>query len=131
MMRDRRAVPLPEFMQIEAPVYAPRRTLSLMETEQFLLLAAYHLWRDDIWPIDGEALDKLRGALSPHPVRDQNKQFGMNVLEMALDRLTTAELIEIRRRGIVPTPRAIEELERAIAGTRKSAEDMLRKLLED
>lgn len=122
---------LPEFMQIEAPLYAPRRTLSLLETEQFLLLAAYHLWRDDVWPIDGEALDKLRGALSPHPVRDQNKQFGMNVLEMALDRLSTAGLIEIRKRGIVPTTRAIEELERAIAATKKSADDMLRKLLED
>jgi hypothetical protein len=124
-------VALPEFMQIEAPLYAPRRTLSLLETEQFLLLATYHLWRDDVWPIDGEALDKLRGALSPHPVRDQNKQFGMNVLEMALDRLSTAGLVEIRRSGIVPTTRAIEELERAIAGTKKSAEDMLRKLLED
>lgn len=122
---------LPEFMQIEAPLYAPRRTLSLLETEQFLLLAAYHLWRDDVWPIDGEALDKLRGALSPHPVRDQNKQFGMNVLEMALERLSTAGLIEIRKRGIVPTTRAIEELERAIAATKKSADDMLRKLLED
>ena len=75
-------MPLPEFMQIEAPVFAPRRTLSLLETEQFLLLAAYHLWRDDVWPIDGEALDKLRGALSPHPVRDQNKQFGMNVVNL-------------------------------------------------
>ena len=122
---------LPEFMQIEAPPFAPRRTLSLLETEQFLLLATYHLWRDDVWPIDGEALDKLRGALSPHPVRDQNKQFGMNVLEMALERLTTAELIEIRRRGIVPTTRAIEELERAIAETKKSAEDMLRRILGD
>ena len=122
---------LPEFMQIEAPLHAPRRTLSLLETEQFLLLAAYHLWRDDVWPIDGEALDKLRGALSPHPVRVQNKQFGMNVLEMALERLSTAELIEIRRRGIVPTTRAIEELERAIAETRKTPEAMLRKILED
>ncbi len=130
MARDE-DVTLPGFMQIEAPIFAPRRTLSLLETEQFLLLAAYHLWRDDVWPIDGEALDKLRGALSPHPVRDQNKQFGMNVLEMALDRLSTAELIEIRRRGIVPTTRAIEELERAVAATKKSAEDMLRKLLED
>ena len=124
-------MPLPEFMQIEAPAFAPRRTLSLLETEQFLLLACYHLWRDDVWPIDGEALDKLRGALSPHPVRDQNKQFGMNVLEMALERLTTAELIEVRRRGIVPTTRAIEELERAAAATKKTAETMLRKLLED
>lgn len=122
---------LPEFMQIEAPPFAPRRTLSLLETEQFLLLAAYHLWRDDVWPIDGEALDKLRGALSPHPVRDQNKQFGMNVLEMALERLSTGGLVEVRRSGIVPTKRAIEELERAIASTRKSAGDMLRKLLED
>ena len=124
-------MPLPEFMLIEAPVFAPRRTLSLLETEQFLLLASYHLWRDDVWPIDGEALDKLRGALSPHPVRDQNKQFGMNVLEMALERLSTAELVEVRRRGIVPTTRAIEELERAIAATKKTAEDMLRRLLED
>ena len=124
-------MPLPEFMQIEAPATAPRRTLSLRETEQFLLLASYHLWRDDVWPIDGEALDKLRGALSPHPVRDQNKQFGMNVLEMALERLGTAELIEIRRSGIVPTARAIEELERAVAETRKSAQDMLKRLLED
>ncbi|MBS7790664.1 hypothetical protein KTR66_11700 [Roseococcus sp. SDR] len=122
---------LPEFMQIEAPPFAPRRTLSLLETEQFLLLATYHLWRDDVWPIDGEALDKLRGAFSPHPVRDQNKQFGMNVLEMALERMSTGGLIEIRKRGIVPTTRAIEELERAIAETRKSAEDMLRKILED
>lgn len=122
---------LPDFMQIEAPPFAPRHTLSLLETEQFLLLAAYHLWRDDVWPIDGEALDKLRGALSPHPVRDQNKQFGMNVLEMALERLSTAGLIEIRRSGIVPTKRAIEELERAMAATKKSADDMLRKLLED
>lgn len=128
--RDDR-VALPEYMQIEAPVFAPRRTLSLLETEQFLLLASYHLWREDVWPIDGEALDKLRGALSPNPVRDQNKQFGMNVLEMALERLGTAELIEIRRRGIVPTTRAIEELERAIAETKKTAEAMLRKLLED
>ena len=122
---------LPEFMQIEAPPFAPRRTLSLLETEQFLLLAAYHLWRDDVWPIDGEALDKLRGALSPNPVRDQNKQFGMNVLEMALERLSTAELIEVRRRGIVPSTRAIEELERAIAETKKTPEAMLRKLLEE
>ena len=122
---------LPEFMQIEAPAMAPRRTLSLLETEQFLLLAAYHLWRDDVWPIDGEALDKLRGALSPHPVRDQNKQFGMNVLEMALERLGGAELIDIRRSGIMPSKRAIAELERAMAETRRSAEDMLRRLLED
>jgi hypothetical protein len=64
-------------------------------------------------------------------VRDQNKQFGMNVLEMALERLSTAELIELRRRGIVPTTRAIEELERAIAETRKTPEAMLRKILED
>ena len=130
MARDD-AVPLPDFMQIEAPPMAPRRTLSLLETEQFLLLAAYHLWRDDVWPIDGEALDKLRGALSPYPVRDQNRQFGMNVLEMALERLTGAELVEIRRGGIMPSKRAIAELERAMVETRRSAEDMLRKLLED
>ena len=121
---------LPDFMRIEAPAFALRRTLSLLETEQFLLLAAYHLWRDDVWPIDGEALDKLRGALSPHPVRDQNKQFGVNVLEMALERLMTAELIETRRSGILPTKRAIEELERAIAETHRTPEAMLRKLLE-
>ena len=122
---------LPDFMRIEAPPLAARRTLSLLETEQFLLLAAYHLWRDDVWPIDGEALDKLRGALSPHPVRDQNKQFGLNVLEMALERLTGAALIEVRRSGLVPTKRAIEELERAIAETHRTPEAMLRKLLED
>jgi len=124
-------MPLPEFMQIETPGTGARRTLSLRETEQFILLASYHLWRDDVWPIDGEALDKLRGALSPHPVRDQNKQFGMNVLEMAFDRLTAAELIEVRRRGIVPSARAIEELERAIAETRKTAGSMLKRLLAD
>lgn len=122
---------LPDFMQIEVLPTASRRTLSLLETEQFLLLAAYHLWRDDVWPIDGEALDKLRGALSPHPVRDQNKQFGMNVMEMALERLTGAELLEIRRSGILPSKRAIEELERAIAETHRTPEAMLRKLLED
>lgn len=124
-------MPLPEFMQIETPAVGPRRTLSLLETEQFILLASYHLWRDDVWPIDGEALDKLRGAFSPHPVRDQNKQFGMNVLEMALDRLASAELIEVRRRGIVPTARAIEELERAMVDTDKTAERMLKRLLGD
>lgn len=124
-------MPLPEFMQIETAGPGPRRTLSLRETEQFILLASYHLWRDDVWPIDGEALDKLRGALSPHPVRDQNKQFGMNVLEMAFERLTTAELIEVRRSGIVPTARAIAELERAIAETRKTADGMIKRLLAD
>lgn len=122
---------LPDFMRIEAPPLAARRTLSLLETEQFLLLAAYHLWRDDVWPIDGEALDKLRGALSPHPVREQNKQFGVNVLEMALERLGGAELIDLRRSGLMPTKRAIEELERAIAETGRTPEAMLRKLLED
>lgn len=124
-------MPLPDFLQIEPPPATARRTLSLRETEQFLLLATYDLWRDDVWPIDGEMLDKLRGGLSPHGVRDQNKQFSMNVMEMAVDRLATAGLIELRRRDAIPSARAIEELERAMVETRWTPEQMLRRLLED
>lgn len=122
---------LPAFLRIEPPPAPPRRTLSLRETEQFLLLAAYKLWREDVDPIDGEALDKLRGALSPHPVREQNKQFTMNVLEMAVANLTAAGLIELGPHTLRPSARAIAELERAMAQTRKRPEGLLRKILED
>jgi hypothetical protein len=121
---------LPEFLRVEG-VPHPRRTLSLRETEQFLLLAAYKLWREDVDPIDGEALDKLRGALSPHPVREQNKQFTMNVMEMAVERLVTAGLVELEARGVRPSAKAIAELERAMAATHRAPEAVLRRLLED
>ncbi|MCU0888538.1 MAG: hypothetical protein MUC64_11095 [Rubritepida sp.] len=124
-------MPLPRFLQIEPPPGPPRRTLSLHETEQFLLLAAYKLWREDVDPIDGEALDKLRGALSPHPVREQNKQFTMNVLEMAVGRMLTAGLIEMRPHSLRPSAKAIAELERAMTETRKQPEALLRRILED
>lgn len=123
-------MPLPDFLRVEPPVAPPRHTLSLRETEQFLLLAAYKLWREDVDPIDGEALDKLRGALSPHPVREQNKQFTINVLEMAVERLVTAGLIEIWPHTLRPSARAIGELERAMAATRRQPEAVLRRLLE-
>jgi integrase len=123
-------MPLPGFLRIEPPAVPPRRTLSLHETEQFLLLAAYKLWREDVDPIDGEALDKLRGALSPHPVREQNKQFTMNVLEMAVERMVTAGLLELGPHTLRPSARAIAELERAMAETRRRPEALLRRLLE-
>ena len=82
-------------------------------------------------PIDGEALDKLRGALSPFPVRDQNKQFTMNVLEMAVDKMVSSGLLSMHADGLRPTARAIEELERAMAETGRTPETMLRLILED
>jgi len=123
-------VPLPDFLLFEGWPQNPPRVLSLRETEQFLLLAAYLLWRRDVAPIDGEQLDKLRGALSPHPVREQNKQFGLNVMEVAVDRLFRAGLIEIGRMGLTPTLRAVDELERAMAETGKDPERVLRRILE-
>jgi hypothetical protein len=122
---------LPDFMRVESLGGAARRTLGLRQTEQFLLLATYHLWREDAPVVDGEALDKLRGALSPHAERERNRQFSHNVLEMALDRLMTAGLVERRADSLAPTARAVDELERAMAATRKSPEAMLRRLLED
>jgi hypothetical protein len=123
-------VPLPDFLLFEGWPQNPPRVLSLRETEQFLLLAAYLLWRRDISPIDGEQLDKLRGALSPHPVREQNKQFGLNVMEVAVERLTRAGLIELGCRGLTPSLKAVDELERAMAETGKDPERVLRRILE-
>jgi hypothetical protein len=120
---------LPDFLRIEGLPEQPRRTLGLHETEHFLLLATYQLWREDVAPIDGEALDKLRGRLSPHPQRDRNKQFSENVLEMALHRLVTSGLIERRAHSLWPTAAAVDELERAMKGTRKSPEELMRRIL--
>jgi len=124
-------MPLPDFMRVESLGGPSRRTLGLRQTEQFLLLATYHLWREDAPVLDGEALDRLRGALSPHAERERNRQFSHNVLEMALDRLLTAGLVEQRAHSLAPTARAVDELERAMAATRKLPEAMLRRLLED
>jgi hypothetical protein len=123
-------VPLPGFLLFEGWPQNPPRVLSLRETEQFLLLAAYLLWRRDVAPIDGEALDKLRGALSPHPVREHNKQFGLNVMEVAVERLVQAGLIELGRMGLTPSLKAVDELERAMAETGKDPERVLRRILE-
>lgn len=122
---------LPPFMRVESLGGPQRRTLGLRQTEQFLLLATYHLWREDAPAVDGEALDKLRGALSPHAERERNRQFSLNVLDMALDRLLAAGLVEHRAHSLAPTARAVDELERAMAATRRTPEALLRRLLED
>lgn len=122
---------LPDFLRPEVEAHAGRRTLGVRETEQFLLLATYHLWREDAMRVDGAALDKLRGALSPHSQRDRNKQLSVNVMEMALDRLLQAGLVEVRPHSLHPTARAVDELERAMAETRTEPVQLLRKLLED
>lgn len=124
------AMPLPDFLRLD-PIPAPRRTLGLRETEQFLLLGTYLLWREDAAQVDGKALDHLRGALSPHGQRDRNKQFSMNVMEMALDRLLAAGLLEVRAHSLHPTARSVDELERAMATTRMEPAQLLRRLLED
>ena len=124
-------MPLPRSFRIEHLPGTVRRPLSVRETERFLLLACYKLWREDVAPIDGEALDKLRGALSPFPVRDQNRQFTMNVLEMAVDKMVSSGLLSMHADGLRPTARAIEELERAMAETGRTPETMLRLILED
>lgn len=87
--------------------------------------------RGDVAPIDGEALDKLRGSLSPHPRREMNRQFGRNVLEIALERLVAAKLIELGRHGLTPALKAVDEIERAMGQSRKDVEPLLRRLLED
>jgi hypothetical protein len=124
-------VDLPHWMMFEGLSGTHSRVLSLRATEQFLLLASYKLWREDVAPIDGEALDKLRGSLSPHPRRELNRQFGRNVLEIALERLATAGLIELGRHGLTPALKAVDEIERAMGRSRKDVEPLLRRLLED
>ncbi|MBB3899282.1 hypothetical protein [Roseococcus suduntuyensis] len=121
---------LPAWMRFEDLSAAHPRVLSLRSTEQFLLLASYKLWREDVSPIDGAALDKLRSRLSPHPRREQNLQFGRNVLETALERLSTAGLIELGERGLTPALRAVVEIERAMGQGKRDVEPMLRRLLE-
>lgn len=121
----------PPFMRVESLGGPQHRTLGLRQIEQFLLLATYHLWREDAPAVDGEALDKLRGALSPHAERERNRQFSLNVLDMALDRLLAAGLVEQRAHSLAPTARAADELERAMAATRRTPEALLRRLLED
>jgi hypothetical protein len=120
---------LPDFLRVESAPDQPKRALGLHETEHFLLLATYHLWREDAVPIDGEALDMLRGRLSPHPQRDLNRQFSENVLELALHRLETAGLLERRAHSLWPTARAVDELERAMRGTGKTVEGLMRRIL--
>jgi hypothetical protein len=124
-------VNLPHWMEFEGLSGTHSRVLSLRATEQFLLLASYKLWREDVSPIDGEALNKLRGNLSPHPRREMNRQFGRNVLETALDRLVTARLLELGRHGLTPALKAVDEIERAMGESRRDVEPMLRRLLED
>lgn len=122
---------LPHWMEFEGLSGIHARVLPLRATEQFLLLASYKLWREDVSPIDGEALNTLRGTLSPHPRREMNRQFGRNVLETALERLATARLIELGRYGLTPALKAVDEIERAMGQTRRDVEPMLRRLLED
>ncbi|WP_206929389.1 hypothetical protein [Roseococcus thiosulfatophilus] len=121
---------LPAWMRFEELSAAHPRVLSLRATEQFLLLASYKLWREDVSPIDGAALDKLRSRLSPYPRREQNLQFGRNVLETALERLSTAGLIELGEHGLTPALRAVDEIERAMGQGKRDVEPMLRRLLE-
>lgn len=121
---------LPAWMRFEELSAAHPRVLSLRATEQFLLLASYKLWREDVSPIDGAALDKLRSRLSPYPRREQNLQFGRNVLETALERLSAAGLIELGERGLTPALRAVDEIERAMGQGKRDVEPMLRRLLE-
>lgn len=123
---------LPDYMRMESlsEDFPHRKTLGLHETEHFLLLATYHLWREDAVPIDGEAVDTLRGRFAPHPQRDRNKQFTENVLELALHRLVTAGLVEKRAHSLWPTAKAVDELERALKRAGKTTEDLMRRILE-